>query len=156
MDTPSDDGFDRIVARAREALPGIDIAAVSLIDADRQWYKAALGIAVKEIPRAVSFCSHAIQGDEPFVVEDATKDVRFASNPLVTTDPAIRFYAGIPLVDGVGALCVASLKPRQIAASELKFLEKLAMAVNTRLALHCMDHKMRTSLVSAASRLPRR
>jgi GAF domain-containing protein len=93
------------------------IAAISIIDRDRQWFAARAGIDAEETPRAVSFCAHAIhRPGEPLIVPDARRDQRFQGNPLVMFAPHIRFYAGVPLVDRqgypLGALCVIDSKPR--------------------------------------------
>ena len=96
LDTPNEAEFDDIVREAARVL-GTPIALISLIDADRQWFKAKVGLEASEAPRSISFCTHAIRGPDILVVEDATEDDRFASNPLVTGDPHIRFYAGTPL-----------------------------------------------------------
>ena len=136
LDTASDLNFDVVVARALASFPGASIAAVSLVDAERQWFKAIVGLGVKQTPRAVSFCAHTIRSDDPMVVEDATKDARFADNLLVTSTPHIRFYAGVPLVDGVGALCVISSAPRKATAAELSGLQGLATYINIHLMLN--------------------
>jgi GAF domain-containing protein len=93
------------------------IAAISIIDRNRQWFAARTGIDAEETPRAVSFCAHAIhRPGEPLIVPDARHDPRFSRNPLVMFSPHIRFYAGVPLIDRqgypLGALCVADMKPR--------------------------------------------
>jgi len=132
LDTPTEERFDR-VAELAAYLFDVPIALISLVDADRQWFKACIGIDQRETDRSVSFCTHAIQVDEPMVVEDATEDARFADNPLVTGDPGIRFYAGAPLItpDGyaLGALCVIDTEPRQPDAEQLAHLEHLAQVV---------------------------
>jgi GAF domain-containing protein len=94
------------------------IAAISIIDSDRQWFAARHGVEAAETPRAMSFCAHAIhRPGEPLVVQDATRDRRFAGHPLVLNAPHIRFYAGMPLVDRagypLGALCVVDSTPRE-------------------------------------------
>ncbi len=136
LDTAPDPLFERIVARALTTLPGTSISAISLVDRHRQWFKAIVGLDARQTPRAVSFCAHTIQGNGPLVVEDASNDPRFADNRLVTASPHIRFYAGVPLVGGVGALCVISSAPRQATADELAKLVALATEVNTQLMLH--------------------
>ena len=88
----------------------VEIATISLIDRDRQWFYAAQGLEVSETPRDISFCGHTILKDSVFIVNDTLKDSRFADNPLVTCAPYIRFYAGIPLTGPggyrVGTLCI--------------------------------------------------
>nr|WP_172637143.1 GAF domain-containing protein [Cyanobium gracile] len=109
LDTASDQHLDRIIELARATL-GVPIALISLVDQDRQWFLAKTGIEATETSRDVAFCAHAILSEEVMVVPDASQDQRFSSNPLVTGEPGIRFYAGAPLraMDGhlLGTLCV--------------------------------------------------
>lgn len=105
------------VAERAAELARTPIAAITIIDRDRQWLAARLGVDGEETPRAISFCAHAIHRPaEPLVVPDARRDERFSGNPMVMFAPHIRFYAGIPLVDRqgypLGALCVVDSKPR--------------------------------------------
>src|SRR5215207_4572101 len=95
LDTPAEERFDRIT-RVAAALFDVPISTVTMIDANRQWHKACVGVSGREDPRAVSFCSVAIQTPAPLIVPDAREDPRFADNPLVTGPPFIRFYAGQP------------------------------------------------------------
>ncbi|WP_331010076.1 GAF domain-containing protein [Sphingomonas sp.] len=115
MDTPNEAEFDEIVAEAVVAM-NTPIALISLVDGNRQWFKARIGLDQSETDRSLSFCAHAIAGAEIFTVEDATHDPRFQHNPLVTGDPGIRFYAGAPLTAAngmrIGTLCVIDRKPR--------------------------------------------
>ena len=94
----------------------VPIALISIVDGERQWFQAKVGLQADETHRDVSFCGHAIMGDDLFIVEDAALDPRFASNPLVTGPPHIRFYAGVPLrvADGhaIGTLCAIDFQPR--------------------------------------------
>ena len=136
LDTPEDGLFRGFAEQALRALPGTSIAAVSLVDSDRQWFKTIVGLDVKETPRGISFCNHTIQSEGAMVVEDATQDSRFAANPLVTSAPGIRFYAGIKLIDGIGALCVMGKQPRRIAEAEIKKLTALARYVEVQLLAH--------------------
>ncbi|MFM5486675.1 GAF domain-containing protein, partial [Aeromonas veronii] len=96
LDSPAEERFDRITRMARNMFD-VPIALVSLVDENRQWFKSCCGLPVLETPRDISFCGHAILGEELFVVEDAAQDPRFSDNPLVTGEPHIRFYAGHPL-----------------------------------------------------------
>lgn len=109
---------------------GVPIALVSLVDGDRQFFKARIGLDATETPRDVSFCGHAILSSAAFVVPDASADPRFADNPLVTGPPHVRFYAGVPLqVDGchaVGTLCVIDTRPRVLDERMQDGLERLA------------------------------
>lgn len=136
LGTPAEERFDRIT-RFANLLLGTPISLISLIDSDRQWFKSAQGLGVKETSRDDAFCAHAIIEQKTFFVEDATKDERFKNNPLVTGDPHIRMYAGHPieLENGlrIGTLCVIDKKPRAMAASELEILEHLAAWVKAEI-----------------------
>ena len=136
LDTRPTQEFRDLLEQALVQVPGTSIAAVTLIDANRQWFKAIVGLDVKETPRDVSFCTHTIEAPAVMVVEDARLDSRFASNPLVTAPPAIRFYAGVKLTSGVGALCVIGSQPRQATDTEIGKLIKLAQYVDILLLAH--------------------
>ncbi len=137
LDTPPEERFDRLTRMAK-LMFGVPIALVNIVDENRQWFKSRIGLSVNETPRDVSFCGHAILGDEVFIIPDATKDDRFADNPLVTNDPFIRFYAGCPLrfVDGskLGTLCILDKKPRQFSVEDLEALKDLASTTEHELA----------------------
>jgi diguanylate cyclase (GGDEF)-like protein len=137
LDTPAEERFDRVTRLARR-LFGVPIALVSLVDADRQWFKSRQGLDATETPRDVSFCGHAILGDQILIVPDARADERFHDNPLVAGDPRIRFYAGRPLSapDGskVGTLCLIDPEPRELVGDELEILDDLAAMVERELA----------------------
>ena len=129
LDTESEERFDRLTRMARRMFD-VPIALVSLVDAERQWFKSHLGLEARETPRDISFCGHTILGDEIFVIEDARDDDRFADNPLVTGAPFIRFYAGAPLRDlrghKLGTLCLIDTEPRRLAGDDLQGLRDLA------------------------------
>ncbi|MFV8752622.1 GAF domain-containing protein [Nannocystaceae bacterium ST9] len=132
LDTPSESRFDDI-ARVVAHLCDVPIALVSLVDEDRQWFKARVGLAVSETPRDLAFCAHAILSDDLFVIEDARDDPRFADNPLVLGGPQIRFYAGAPLaVQGghrLGTLCAIDDRPRGLDGRQRESLIALARHV---------------------------
>jgi GAF domain-containing protein len=138
LDTMPEEVFDdltELAARICEA----PIALITLVDEDRQWFKSKVGVTLTETSRDISFCAHAIAQSDLFIVPDATQDERFASNPLVTSDPQIRFYAGAPLIspDGhaLGTLCVIDKVPRQLRPDQQQALRVLARHVMTQLEL---------------------
>jgi ribonuclease BN (tRNA processing enzyme)/CheY-like chemotaxis protein len=132
LDTPPEERFDRHT-RIAAASFGSPIALVSLVDRDRQWFKSRHGLEATETSRDMAFCAHAILDEEPLVVSDALSDDRFADNPLVADDPAIRFYAGAPLrlLDGsrIGTLCVIDHRPRSMTETQIDLLKDLAKLV---------------------------
>lgn len=138
LDTPAAEPFDRITSLVRNILK-VPIAAVSLVDSDRQWFKSINGLAVSQTPRSASFCSHTIQDRTVLAIPDASADPRFADNPLVTGDPFIRSYAGAPLStpDGynVGALCAIDTVPRSYSPDQLGILSSFASLVVDELEL---------------------
>jgi GAF domain-containing protein len=138
LDTVPEEVFDdltELAARICEA----PIALISLVDEKRQWFKAKVGLSVNETSRDVSFCTHAINQTDLFIVPDATADARFANNPLVTSDPKIRFYAGAPLItpDGyaLGSLCVIDKVSRELRHEQKQALRILARHVVSQLEL---------------------
>ncbi len=138
LDTAPEERFDRLTRMAKR-LFGVQTVLVSLVDANRQWFKSAQGLDACETPRDISFCGHAILQDQPLVVSDAMLDVRFADNPLVVGEPFIRFYAGHPLAapDGqkVGTLCLIDGQPRSLDEDELALLADMARMVEHELAM---------------------
>ena len=139
LDTPAELDFDELTRLASEWL-GMPISLVSLVDEERQWFKSRVGLDPSQTPRSMSFCSVAIQRpDEVMVVPDASADLRFCDNPLVTADPHIRFYAGAPLVmsDGraLGTLCVIDREPREFSPKQGQTLALLARQVVAQLEL---------------------
>ena len=136
LDSEREPAFDGLVECAARAL-GTPIALVSLIDAQRQWFKAAFGLAARETPREQAFCAHAIHAAQLLEVEDASTDPRFATNPLVTGAPHVRFYAGQPLAVGgvnVGTLCVIDTRPRRLDDDQRRLLRQLAAAASELMA----------------------
>jgi diguanylate cyclase (GGDEF)-like protein len=140
-DTPEDDNFNRILRLACAAM-AMPVGLISLVDRDRQWFKARIGMETCETPREHSFCAHAILEDDVLVVEDATLDARFADNPLVDCDGGIRFYAGAPLREAggqpLGTLCVIDHIPRRLDGRERALLRDMAALVVNQLELRKM------------------
>ncbi|WP_275785728.1 sensor domain-containing diguanylate cyclase [Pararhizobium gei] len=138
LDSPRDEGFERI-ARLIQKIFLVDIGLVSLMDGHRQWYNACLGLPGEEAPREDTFCRYVIDREEPIIVEDATKDLRFSTHPAVTGETHIRFYAGVPLKtrDGhtIGTICAIDRKPRSFSARDLAVLQELTGAVMDRMEL---------------------
>lgn len=140
LDTACEESFDGIV-RLAARLTGSPIALVSLIDADRQWFKARYGLGAAETPRDASFCAHTLADpSHALVVSDARADARFVDNPLVLGGPGIRAYAGVPLIDAggfaLGTLCIIDQKPRDFTPEVMETLRDLARMVMTALELH--------------------
>ena len=132
LDTGPEKEFDALI-RVASLVCGVPISLISLVDVERQWFKANIGLpGVSETPRDIAFCSHAILDDGLFVVPDAAQDPRFFDNPLVTHQPDIRFYAGAPITlangNRIGTLCVIDRQPRQLDAHQREILQSLAVA----------------------------
>jgi len=146
LDTPPEDGFDRITRLAARWLQ-VPIALVTLLDEERQWFKSCVGLSFTQTPREQAFCLHNLSGMDLLVVEDAAADPRFSDNPLVTGPPGIRFYAGAPLTtpDGhvLGSLCVIDTEPRRAEAMDLDVLRDLADVVVRELELRAVSADLR-------------
>ena len=131
LDTEPEERFDVLTREAVERLH-VPISTITILDSNREWFKSCVGIFdLKESPREISFCGHALMAKFVFVVEDTLKDVRFADNPMVVNAPFIRFYAGVALYDHethqpVGVFCVKDTKPRIFTAEETAILMDLA------------------------------
>ncbi|MBU4433227.1 MAG: response regulator [Alphaproteobacteria bacterium] len=150
LDTFEDPGFNNLVAEVSETC-GAPMALISLVDADRQWFKAKLGIEIQQTPRDIAFCDHAIRSASLFVIEDATLDARFAENPLVTGQPGVRAYAGAPLttVDGlrIGTLCAMDTQPKIWTPRELRCLERLS-----RVAMMMIEARVGANIAGSHAR----
>lgn len=146
LDSDPEEAFDRIT-RLAAYITDSPISAVSLIDEARQWFKSIHGLDVSETPREVAFCAHAILGEGVMVVPDATRDERFANNPLVTSTPDIRFYAGAPLKSStgfnLGTLCVIDTKPKDIPEDQLQALSDLALLVMEQMEMRLAAQHLR-------------
>lgn len=138
LDTPQEERFDAVTLLAAR-LFGVPIAFVSLIDRDRQWFKAKVGFDLCEASRQASFCAHAILQDEPLVIPDALLDARFVDSPFVNSEPFLRFYAGQPLRapggEKVGTFCIADTKPHNFSAGELELLRHVGTMVERELRM---------------------
>lgn len=139
LDTASDPMFDSLTRHLGQVWD-VPIAAISLVDTDRQWFKATVGLEVAETPRAISFCAQLVGcSDAELVVEDALEDKRFATNPLTTSGPCLRFYAGVPLVDAdgnrLGALCVMDRRSLIPTSRQMAALHDLGAVVSGSLLL---------------------
>lgn len=135
LDRSASEGLEALTRCAREALHA-PIALISLIDHERQWFMCKLGVDADETPRELSFCAHAIHTPEPFVVNDALLDERFADHPLVIGPPHVRSYLGMPLVSGdgslaLGSLCVVDSAPRAWSAGDIAFIRDLGKVAMT-------------------------
>ncbi|HWA56525.1 MAG TPA: GAF domain-containing protein, partial [Gemmatimonadales bacterium] len=139
LDTPQEQAFDDL-AQLAAAYCEAPIAFVSLVDEHRQWFKASLGLGFCETPRDMAFCSYAILEPDLLVVHDTTADPRFADNPFVTGQDAIRFYAGVPLrtPDGhaIGVLAIMDRRPRTLTPSQVDAFRRLARQAVGQLELH--------------------
>ena len=160
LDTPPSEAFDRVTRLASRLLK-MPIALVSLVDADRQWFKSRVGLDAIETPRELAFCAHAICDTAVMVVPNAQEDPRFRENPLVTDDPDIRFYAGVPLKteDGLnmGTLCVIDRCPREFSEEDRLLLTDLAHIVIDELELHALaqrEQEARHRLYDAIEAVP--
>jgi PAS domain S-box-containing protein len=150
LDTSPEVGFDRI-ARLAVRLFDVPIALVTLVDTDRQWFKACYGLDIRETERQESFCAYTILSDEVMVVPDALADARFAESTLVTGAPHIRFYAGAPLItsDGfhLGSLCIIDTRPRTLTEEQHKTLKDFAALVVDELELRQVSQELRAEII---------
>jgi signal transduction histidine kinase len=137
LDTVSEQSYDDLVALA-SSICDTPVALLSLVDGERQWFKARVGLDALQTPREHAFCSHAILQDGPFLVPDPLNDPRFADNPLVLGEPHVGFYAGVPVYSRgmpLGTLCVIDHEPRELSEDKLKSLHQLARQVERMFSL---------------------
>lgn len=136
MSMPDDPELDSIAHKAA-SLCRTSMALISFVDEQRRWSSVRVGIAARDTPRLISFCTHAVRNGRTTVVVDASQDLRLAMNPLVKGEPELRFYAGVPLRTGLGTrlgtLCVLDCQPRALPADAIAELERLAKTVVTML-----------------------
>jgi len=148
LDTEPEQTFDDLVVLAAHVCKA-PIAMLSLVDDHRQWFKSKVGVEIRETPRETSFCAHAIQQQDLFIVPDTWNDARFRENPMVLDDPHIRFYAGAPLINeegfALGTLCVIDRQPRELDEAQKDALKSLS-----RLALGQMEFRRNLQLLKDA------
>ena len=148
LDTREEQDFDDLVQQAAYICQ-TPIAAITLVDEHRQWFKSSIGLDAKETPRAMGFCACAIKSDQQLIVKDARKDKRFCNSPLVTGEPFIRFYAGTPLINPggfiIGSLCVIDRKIRTLTAEQQALLESISRQIIAQLELRSSNKALRKS-----------
>ncbi|TNC42853.1 sensor domain-containing diguanylate cyclase [Rubellimicrobium rubrum] len=153
LDADPETDFEDIV-RVVKAVFGVPMVAITLIDTDRQWLKAKTGLGVSQTPRSIAFCDHTIRSTMPLSIEDATQDPRFAANPLVTGEPGIRCYLGVPLTtpDGynLGSLCILGTEPRRFTPTNKEVLREFGRLVMSKMELRMLAR--RDALTAALSR----
>jgi two-component system cell cycle sensor histidine kinase/response regulator CckA len=149
LDSVPDQDLDDLALLASQ-ICGAPMAMITLVDENRQWFKAKIGTRLTETPREIAFCSHGILQEEIFVVKDAQADERFSTNPLVTGDPKIRFYAGAPLRTSeghnLGMICVNDRVPRELTSEQLTALQALSRQVVANLELRRASRELRQTL----------
>ena len=160
LDTEPEMAYDDLALLASHICE-TPMAAITMVDADRQWFKARVGMPVPETPRSISFCTHAIEQRGIYVVPDARADAALRDNPQVTGDPHIRFYAGAPLIaregHALGTLCVVDRRPRQLTPAQAEALGALQRQVEAQLELRRRLIELRTandSVMKLAGMMP--
>jgi len=148
MDSAIEEDFDNLTKLAAEFV-GTNISLVSLLDDERQWFKSRFGLDAEETPKELAFCGHAIQKpNEVFIIEDARRDERFHDNPLVTGEPYVIFYAGVPLISKngypLGTLCVIDDSPKELTEQQIGMLKILSNQVMKLIELRKLNHELKS------------
>ena len=129
LDTAKEERFDSITKETTKIF-NVPISTITIMDKNREWYKSCQGLDTKEAPRAISFCAHAMESKNLFIIKDTLEDDRFKDNPMVIGKPYIRFYAGISLFDkdnlSIGVFCIKDTKPRDLSLEEIGLFIDLA------------------------------
>ena len=150
LDTPPEERFGQLT-RCATLIFHVPISTLTIVDATREWFKSCQGLDKTEGDRAISFCGHALVEDEILVIPDTTKDERFADNPMVTGQPHIKFYAGVPImsVDGVriGVFCIKDTKPREFPKEDVEILQGLAKWAELEINLRNLNFSMQDKFV---------
>ena len=156
LDTEDEEVFDELTQVAAVCCES-KFALISLIDTHRQWFKSRVGVDIRDAPKSIAFCSHAILEKEIFEIPDTYRDERFFDNPFVVSDPHIRFYAGVPLVteDGLplGTLCVLDTEPKYLNPMQVNILKVLANQVMGQLTLRLQHKKLKKAVQRKRSNL---
>lgn len=138
LDTPPEERFDRLV-NLTQLIFKVPIAYISMVEADRQWFKSVQGLAVTQTPRDISFCQYPILFMKPLIVPNTLEDERFAQNPLVAHAPKVRFYAGAPIILDSGypvaTICIMDIEPRSFSAEDLEILQEIGALVKREFEL---------------------
>lgn len=138
LDTPSEVRFDRIISHAALQC-NVPISTFTIVDETRAWFKSRTGLDIQEIDRQNSFCAHTVASNAPLVIEDASKDERFANSEFVVGEPFIRFYAGVPVrarnQDVIGSICIIDTSPRTLPWQDFQLLKRLAHQIEVQLLL---------------------
>lgn len=139
LDTPPEEVFNELAQLAANFCE-TPIALISLVDAEREWFKSKIGVTISEVPRSISFGNYTILQSQILIIPDTLQDERFVTNPLVISNNYFRFYAGVPLINSsgfaLGSLCVIDFSPRNLSVKEQVALQQLARQVIRYLELH--------------------
>jgi len=142
LDTPPEERFDRLTSCATKIFH-VPISTLTLIDVNREWFKSCQGLSKTEGDRAISFCGHALVENEILIIPDTLKDERFKDNPMVTGEPYIRFYAGVPIMSSddqrIGVFCIKDTKPRDFSEDDIFILKGLAAWAELEINLRNMN-----------------